>query len=246
MAGADDELHEVGARWSGPATAARYAARDEHARWSSGRAAGRDPALVAAVLARHGVEPSRGGILDAPCGTGRLRAVLAGRSAPYVGLDASAGMLEVARSPAGPGSVQPARGGPIHGELRLLRGSVARLPFADGCFDVVVCCRLLHHLSDRAGLERVVNELVRVSSRLVLASFWDRASLPAWRRRAGLRRPRSGDDERRVAHSKHLFRELFAAAGAPVVEWRHSFRFVSQQVFAVARKHAARTGPEER
>jgi SAM-dependent methyltransferase len=190
------------------------------ARWRHPRAALRDPMLVERILARHGVRPSLRPILDAPCGTGRLRGVLERRGLRYVGIDVSGAMLREA-----------SLGGPP-GSSGLVRGSVARLPFRDESFDVVVCCRLLHHLHDTDELQQAVNELVRVAHRFVIASFWDSASLHAWRRRVGLRR--SEGPRGRRAISKRELRGLFDSAGAQVVGFHHSFRFVSQQTFAVA------------
>ena len=161
-------------------------------------------------------------MLDAPCGTGRLRAVLERRGMRYIGLDVSAPMLAEAR-----------RGG----DTDLVMGFVDRLPFRDDSFDVVVCCRLLHHLHDHDEAEAVVKELVRVAHRMVIVSFWDAASLHAWRARVGLRRP-EGPRGRR-ALPKRALKRMFDAAGADIVDFQHSFRFVSQQAFAVALKRVA-------
>jgi len=155
-------------KWSGADAAQHYA----QGRFHSPRAARRDPRLVAELLRAHAPHPT-GFVLDAPCGTGRLAPVLTGHGT-LVGLDANRPMLERA---AGAGSA----GGWV-------QGSALALPFADRSFDAVVCCRLLHHLRDRGELERGVRELVRVSRRLVVASFWDAASWPALRVRLGLKR----------------------------------------------------------
>jgi SAM-dependent methyltransferase len=189
-------------------------------RWKSPRAAQRDPVLVDRILTRYGTRPTLRPVLDAPCGTGRLRPMLERRGLRYVGLDLSPSMLGEARGAAAPSLVQ---------------GSVARLPFRDESFDVVVCCRLLHHL-DEHELEPVLSELARVAHRLVVASFWDAASLHALRRRVGLRK--SEGERGRRAVEKRLLRELFARSGADVVGFHHSFRFVAQQAFVVALKRA--------
>jgi SAM-dependent methyltransferase len=165
---------------------------------------------VGRALERHGV---RGAVLDVPAGSGRLAAVLE-RAAPFVvAADSSAEMLRSAPRPA------------------RVRASVFDLPFAVSSFDAVVCCRLLHHLREPADLERAVAELVRVSARLVIASFWDAGSLSAVRERLGLRPPQS-----RAAIARGRIAELFARAGATVVGFEHSLRFVSRQAFAVALK----------
>lgn len=205
------------AKWQGAEAGRHYGG----ARWASPRSALRDPMLVERILARHGVRPGLKPVLDAPCGTGRLRPMLERRGLRWVGVDISAPMLEEAR-----------RGG----ASGLVQGTVARLPFADDSFDVVVCVRLLHHLHETEELALAVNELVRVSNRLVVASFWDAASLHAFRRRVGLRRSEGPRGRRAV--QKRVLRHLFDAAGAEVVGFHHSFRFVSQQTFVVANKRA--------
>lgn len=194
--------------WTSPGAADRYDAR----RWSNARRAARDPALVDRLLERAGVREAV--ILDAPCGTGRLTATLAERACSLVGLDASPRMLSAA----------PAD------RVRLAQGDVFALPFADDSFDAVVSCRLLHHLADPADLRAAVAELVRVSRGVVVASFWDRASLADVRRR--LRPRRRG---RRVAHSKATLAAAFDAAGARVVDHAHSMRLLSAQTFCLAR-----------
>jgi SAM-dependent methyltransferase len=206
---------EADAKWQEDGAGVRYAVQ----RWKDPRAALRDPMLVERILARHGVRPGLRPILDAPCGTGRLRPVLERRGLRYVGVDISAPMLHQARDgdPSG-----------------LVQGSITRLPFQEGSFDVVVCCRLLHHLHEPGELESAVRELTRVSHRLIVASFWDSASLHAWRQRVGLRR--SEGPRGRRAISKRVLRDLFEDAGAQVVGFHHSFRFVSQQAFVVAHK----------
>ena len=167
----------------------------------------------AGACARAGVQGAL--VLDAPCGTGRLRARLAGRAHLCVGLDVSPAMLETARAAGQP----------------LVRGDLFRLPFADGAFDAVVCCRLLHHLSDPAALDAAARELVRVARGVVVASFWDRAALPSLGRRLS-GRARQG----RVAHRKRDVCAAFARAGAEVRTFAHSFRFLSQQTFLLAEK----------
>ncbi len=207
--------HGTHDKWNEAAAGARYAG----SRWRSRRAALRDPALVERILARHASRPGLRPVLDAPCGTGRLRAVLERRGMRYVGVDVSWPMLREARRGDGSG---------------LVMAVVDRMPFRDDSFDVVVCCRLLHHLHDSEETEAVVRELVRVAHRMVIVSFWDAASLHAWRARVGLRR--SEGPRGRRALSKRALKRMFDAAGAEIVGFHHSFRFVSQQAFAVALK----------
>jgi len=200
-------------RWQSPAVAGRYGT----GRWSGTGSASRDPRLVAALLDRFGVEESTAGVLDVPCGSGRLAPVLAERGAAYLGVDVSLAMLRNARA-----------------IERRVQASVWQLPFSSDSFDTVVCCRLLHHLADEDELAGAVRELVRVSRRQVLCSFWDSASFHAWRARVGLR-PGARHDTR-VAISKARLERILEDAGAAPVAYRHSLRFISKQTFVLAHK----------
>ncbi len=75
-------------------------------------------------------------IPDAGCGSGPLFAALRERGAVISGIDASAGMLELARRRLGDGAdLQVA-------DLR------DPLPFPDGAFDDVIASLVLHYLED--------------------------------------------------------------------------------------------------
>jgi len=186
-------------------------------RWSSARKRARDPLLVDRILRGHLRTTVRPVVLDVPCGAGRLAGVLATHGR-YVGLDLSPAMLAEAR-----------RAGASDA---LLRGEIERLPFADESFDAVVACRLLHHLRAPERVTAVLRELCRVSRGLVVASFWDGAALPSWRRRV----LPVAREARRFAHGKSVLAEAVASAGAEVLEWRHTLRFLSRQTLLVARK----------
>ncbi|MCO1661084.1 class I SAM-dependent methyltransferase [Pseudonocardia humida] len=75
-------------------------------------------------------------ILDAGCGAGPLSAALRDRGARVTGIDASAGMLEVARRRLGPDA-----------DLRVA-DLAEPLPFPDDSFDDVVASLVLHYLRD--------------------------------------------------------------------------------------------------
>ena len=92
----------------------------------------------------------------------------------------------------------------------------------------------LMHAMHRPVYEARLRELVRVSRRYVVASFFDRQSFHAWRKRhRGQRRPgRPG----RTARSREQIEEAFGLAGARVVGYEHSLRFWSQQTFAIAER----------
>ncbi|MFF8029475.1 class I SAM-dependent methyltransferase [Streptomyces sp. NPDC007896] len=94
-------------------------------------------------------------ILDAGCGSGPLSAALRDRGAVVTGIDASAGMLALAR--------------------RRLGDDVAlhvvdlsdRLPFDDGAFDDVVASLVLHYLEDWGPTLAELRRVLRPGGRLI-------------------------------------------------------------------------------
>lgn len=203
----------VAERWSREGDGDRYA----QARFANRRSAGRDPRLVEGLLRRFANQrPAR--ILDVPCGAGRLQESLA-RVGPVTAVDVSFSMLAARARQAG--------------ATRGVQGSAWQLPLASDSFDLVVSCRLLHHIAEDTERAAVAAELVRVSRGLVLASFWDAASWHAFRRRHGLRRARHPDG--RIAISRRLLASQFEDAGATVLGFAHSLRLISAQAWIAVR-----------
>jgi ubiquinone/menaquinone biosynthesis C-methylase UbiE len=211
-----DRIERVSAKWQAEGTGERY----QRARFGSRRARDRDLGLIEALLARCGEVDA---LLDSPCGAGRLQSMLARHAQRLVALDVSHAMLTA-----------------IEGadDRRLVQASLAALPFRAREFDVVVCCRFLHHLHEPEALERAAHELVRVSRRYVIASFWDSASWPALRVRWGLKRAEGPLG--RTATSRARIEAAFERAGARVVAYRASLRYVSQQTFVLVERSGAK------
>lgn len=97
-------------------------------------------------------------VLDCPCGTGRIDALLRDRFSQVVGLDSSEAVLAVYRQG--------------HAERIGRQGDAFDLPFADGVFDWVVCHRLLHHFSADDDRVRLLKSLARVARTGVLVYAW--------------------------------------------------------------------------
>ncbi|SCB27575.1 class I SAM-dependent methyltransferase [Rhizobium multihospitium] len=88
-------------------------------------------------------------VLDAGCGGGAHAAALVDRGAVLTGVDASAGLLEIARRR-------------LEGRARLLLADLnERLPFEDGAFDLIVASLVMHYLRDWS---RPLSEFRRVLS----------------------------------------------------------------------------------
>ncbi|MCX5402686.1 class I SAM-dependent methyltransferase [Streptomyces sp. NBC_00335] len=94
-------------------------------------------------------------ILDAGCGSGPLSAALRDRGAVVTGVDASAGMLALARRRLGEDAS-------LHvADLR------DRLPFPDGAFDDVVASLVLHYLEDWGPALAELRRVLRPGGRLI-------------------------------------------------------------------------------
>ncbi|RPK60772.1 Malonyl-[acyl-carrier protein] O-methyltransferase [Streptomyces sp. ADI96-02] len=94
-------------------------------------------------------------ILDAGCGSGPLSAALRDRGALVTGIDASAGMLALARRRLGD-------------DVALHEGDLSDpLPFADAAFDDVVASLVLHYLEDWGPTLAELRRVLRPGGRLI-------------------------------------------------------------------------------
>lgn len=130
---------------------------------------GRDPYQSCFVYSRRRlalrldrVLPARGDglrILDLGCGTGHHLAQLRARGFDAVGIDGSAAMLGQARA--------------LDGQARLAQSDGARLPFAAGAFDFVLCVEVLRYLPDaRPTLREIARVLKPGGACLATAVPW--------------------------------------------------------------------------
>jgi ubiquinone/menaquinone biosynthesis C-methylase UbiE len=183
-----------------------------HAAWAEPLAA--DDPWHAWVLAA--LDPARDlagrRVLEAGCGRGGCAvAVAAARPATLVATDLSAVALGVGARAA------RERGAAVTGWPA---ADLARLPFADGAFDTVVCCETIEHVLDPAG---AVGELARVlapGGRLVLTapSYLNATGLyRGWLRLVGRRYDEGGQP---VATFTTLPRTLRWVRDAGLVEER--------------------------
>jgi len=208
-----EERKAPSSKWQAEGSGSHYTKK----RWSSKRREERDPRAIGKLLADLGV--TSGTILDAACGTGRLRPALEAGGREWVGVDASISMLREARS----GGGEP-----------VLLGAVEALPFRTDAFGAVVANRLLHHFHSFEEVRGVLSELLRVSSGPVITSFWNTASFPAWKRRVGL--SKSEGPNGRVAHPTELLKRAAADLDAELIEIRRVVPFLSQQCYAAFRR----------
>ncbi|MED7929080.1 methyltransferase domain-containing protein [Nonomuraea sp. LP-02] len=96
-------------------------------------------------------------ILDAGCGAGPLFAALRDRGAVVTGVDASAGMLELARRRLG-----------AEADLRVV-DLAGPLPFPDDTFDDVVASLVLHYLEDWGPTLAEIRRVLKPGGRLLVS-----------------------------------------------------------------------------
>lgn len=109
-----------------------------------------------AMLALAGDVSGRS-VLDAGCGSGSLGSELLDRGATVTGIDASAGMVELASQRLGDGV-----------DLRVADLNDP-LPFCDGAFDDVIASLVLHYLEDWGPTLVEMRRLLRPGGRLFVS-----------------------------------------------------------------------------
>lgn len=115
-------------------------------------------------------------ILDLPCGGGRLTPAFAAAADRVIEADIAIGQILYGRSES---RVATAR--------TWMTASAFHIPLRDDAVDGTICVRLSHHLPTAAERERLLQELLRVSRRFVIVTYFDHHSLKNLVRR--LRRP---------------------------------------------------------
>lgn len=105
-------------------------------------------------------------ILDLPCGGGRLTPAFADSADLVIEADIAIGQVLYGRSES---SVRTPR--------IWMTASAFHIPLKDGSVDGTVCVRLSHHLPTAAERERLLCELLRVSRRFVIMTYFDHYSL---------------------------------------------------------------------
>ncbi len=139
-------------------------------RWSTQR----EFTLLERLLAS---QPRCASLLDLPSGGGRLSPQIAQYTDLLIESDIALGQVQYGRQN---GRVPATR-------QFWMTASGFHIPLKTGSVDGVVCVRLSHHLPTSAERERLLRELLRVSRRFVVMTFFDHHSLKNLGRR--LRQP---------------------------------------------------------
>lgn len=115
-------------------------------------------------------------VLDLPCGGGRLTPAFADAADLVIEADIALGQVLFGRKESA-----------VATPRFWMTASAFHIPLRDQAIDGTISVRLSHHLPTAAERERHLTELLRVSRRFVIMTFFDHYSLKNWLRR--LRRP---------------------------------------------------------
>lgn len=126
--------------------------------------------LVRRLLRDSDIGKLDGFALDLPCGYGRLYAILRELGAPVIEGDWSFPLLATARRYHGEHIDGPLPSG-------YLRATALQLPFRDRAFELVLSVRLSHHIREEAERIQHLREVMRVSRKWVLFTYFDAASV---------------------------------------------------------------------
>ncbi len=142
--------------------AATYNAK-YRARWSKRITTWREFGLLERLLRSQGQNKI---LLDLPSGGGRLSPPMSHHTDLLIEADIALGQLRYGRDH-----------GLVSTPQAWLMASGFSMPLKDASVDGVVCVRLSHHLPDKTEREQLVRELLRVSKRFCIMSFFDHYSL---------------------------------------------------------------------
>ena len=160
-------------------------------------------------------QPRSATLLDLPAGGGRLSPALEQHTDLLIESDAALGQLLY-------GAADPA----LKKTAVRMTASAFHIPLKSGAVDATVCCRLSHHLPTTAERERLVAELLRVSKRFVIMTFFDHDSHKN-RRRLTLGKPS------KLTMTISQVAELAHRGGAELVAQPAMFSFFSGHRYAV-------------
>jgi uncharacterized protein YbaR (Trm112 family)/ubiquinone/menaquinone biosynthesis C-methylase UbiE len=105
-------------------------------------------------------------LLELPCGGGRLSPAFAGSTDFLIEGDIAIGQIRYGRTTSN-----------VSTPRAWMTASAFHIPLRDDSVDGTVCVRLAHHLPTPAERDRLFHELMRVSRRFVIVTYFDSHSL---------------------------------------------------------------------
>jgi SAM-dependent methyltransferase len=164
--------------------------------WAKSLSTRREQRLLDQLLSSQGHCET---LLDLPCGGGRVSPPLARHCDLLLEADIGLGQVRYARE-----------FGRVPTRQLWMTASGFEIPLQDSAVDGTVCVRLNHHLPTAAEREQLVRELLRVSKRFVVMTYFDFDSLKNRLRRLRGKKPK-------LTMRTDELRELARSCGARLV-----------------------------
>lgn len=219
---------EILSRYNSPEGAIDYAQKFER-HWTERLNNWHEQRLLRRLLRSAGVDNIDGVALDLPCGYGRLHAIMSELGAPVIEGDWSFSLLTTAK-----------RYHVEHHSRQLpagyVRATALQLPFHDRAFEFVLSVRLSHHIREQPERLHHLREVMRVSGKWVMVTYFDEASL---KNRTHERRRRYNGKRSKWTLGFEQIQELAHAEGFQVVQWAWLSRFFSGHRYTLLRRNAA-------
>ena len=218
------------ARYNSPEGATDYSGKFER-RWTERINDWNEQRLLRRLLRSASVEKVPGVALDLPCGCGRLYPIVHEIADRVVEGDWSFHMLSTARTAESNGrNLAPALG--------YVRGTALKLPFGNRVFDFVLSARLCHHIREHGERITYVREIMRVSDRWLVFTYFDETSIK--NRLRNFRRRFNGKRPKWTLHPREV-EALARAEGFEMVRSVWVSRLFSGHRYAVLRRKSAST-----
>ncbi|MBM4261908.1 MAG: class I SAM-dependent methyltransferase [Deltaproteobacteria bacterium] len=182
--------------------------------------------LLKRLLEPVALENSAAPALDLPCGYGRLFSVLGDLKMPVIEGDWSFHLLSAARFFHGRESrtVLPAG---------YVRATALNLPFKDRAFGLVLSVRLCHHIREHQERLQYLREIMRVSSKWLIFTYFDADSVK--NRTHEFRRRFNGKRSKWTLGPREVL-ELSRAGGFELVRSEWMSRFFSGHRYVLMRR----------
>ena len=164
-------------------------------------------------------------ILELPCGGGRITPSFADATDFIIESDIAIGQIRYLRATS-----------TVKTPQAWMTSSAFHIPLRDNSVDGTICIRLAHHLPTPAERERLFHELLRVSKRFVIVTFFDHFSLKNLTRR--MRHPFDRKPPKMTMTTDRVA-ELARESGARLVAAPPLNRIASGHRFALIVKNSA-------
>jgi len=164
-------------------------------------------------------------ILELPSGGGRITPAFASAADFVIEADIAIGQLRYGRVAS-----------KVTTPRAWMTASAFHIPLRDNSVDGTICIRLAHHLPTAAERDRLFQELLRVSKRFVIVTYFDHYSIKNLTRR--IRHPFNRKPPKLTMTTDRVA-ELARAGGASLVATTPLSRFVSCHRYALIVKDAA-------